>query len=701
MLRNALTFLLLLFSQLLWSQQFDKARIIGGYNDKIIKGLAFDNNGNKYVCVSANDVVIIDSLSISPLTPPIFSAEYDLLLLKFDKDNNFIHFNRITNVFLFVSNVEIKFTPQNDLLLAVRVMNSSDIKFYNPNNILFKNIEHKVHGGVSQLQAKTILCKIKPTGQFEWVNLMYGVPKSNAQNINFEVDFCQKLDGTIYINFTNNYFSSSSIDTLFVLHSQVNTDTIITSQDQLILKFNSAGNYISHISPFISLNFTNSNFIPRFAITTLNNEVYFTGNIVIISEDSIKTTHGYEVLDTGKHFMLLKVDLNDSIEWVKTIGKMYPTNQSKSIMIDLDIDSTNNDILIAISSNPDILSMKLFPPSLVFGTYLTKLKPDGSIKWYQFLNNISNSSYKMNYRLKQQVLYAESKYFNGYFQDRLPYNFYGHKTCFIAYQDSQNNFISINSIYSDTVNLSNTIYKDAFSINTEGIVLVGGNFMDSITLPCNPIYNYDFNDSKSDVFLIEFKPILSIDTIFCDSMPSPSRKYLWRNSGYYYDTLQNLNGCDSVILLNVEIIPKYNLIDTIVLQNLNSPSGKYIWDSSGTYIDTLINRLGCDSILIIKLNVLQSRSYIDTSVCYFFRLNENSKTYTQTGYYIDTLINKNGYDSIIYIHLKINHNTSTLDTSYCNAVLSPSGKFWMHNSGYYSDTLTNSLLCDSIITIHF
>jgi hypothetical protein len=72
----------------------------------------------------------------------------------------------------------------------------------------------------------------------------------------------------------------------------------------------------------------------------------------------------------------------------------------------------------------------------------------------------------------------------------------------------------------------------------------------------------------------------------------------------YYLPMQTIGDCDSLI----------------------SPSGKYVWTASGTYADTLKNVSGCDSILIISLTVTS----IDTSVTLAastFRSNENEADY--------------------------------------------------------------------------
>jgi hypothetical protein len=75
-------------------------------------------------------------------------------------------------------------------------------------------------------------------------------------------------------------------------------------------------------------------------------------------------------------------------------------------------------------------------------------------------------------------------------------------------------------------------------------------------------------------------------------------------SGIYYDTLTNAVGCDSAVVLNLSVVTALNTtIDTNICQG-----EFYLFDGSnldiaGTYFDTLISASGCDSIVMLNLNV--------------------------------------------------------------------------------------------------
>ena len=76
-------------------------------------------------------------------------------------------------------------------------------------------------------------------------------------------------------------------------------------------------------------------------------------------------------------------------------------------------------------------------------------------------------------------------------------------------------------------------------------------------------------------------------------------------SGQYFDTLTNAIGCDSIITLNLTILPlSYTTIDTAICQdeapyNFNGQ----LKNTSGQYLDTLTAANGCDSVITLNLIV--------------------------------------------------------------------------------------------------
>ncbi|MGB0431177.1 MAG: choice-of-anchor tandem repeat GloVer-containing protein [Bacteroidia bacterium] len=197
----------------------------------------------------------------------------------------------------------------------------------------------------------------------------------------------------------------------------------------------------------------------------------------------------------------------------------------------------------------------------------------------------------------------------------------------------------------------------------------------------------------------------SLDTSIssCKPIASPSGKYTWSQSGVYYDTLLNTMGCDSIIKLNLTITePTKTAIDTFACKLYTSPSGKHIWNSDGVYFDTLQTLGGCDSIIEITLDIITyaEPNYIDTTVCDSLISASTFKVWHTSGTYYDTVEWRGTCDQIFVYNLTVNKSTDTmLNVSTDFEYKLPSGRI-VTGAGFYSDTIPNNLGCDSVITIN-
>ena len=173
-------------------------------------------------------------------------------------------------------------------------------------------------------------------------------------------------------------------------------------------------------------------------------------------------------------------------------------------------------------------------------------------------------------------------------------------------------------------------------------------------------------------------------------------------AGAYSDTLTNADGCDSVVTLTLIVNHRYN--DTLV-QNIctgDSFSFAGIWHrTAGYYYDSLVTVNGCDSIIALNLivNPPVTQTIHDT-ICTGDTVNFNGHAYTTTGIRRDTLTTVNGCDSIVVLNLIVRPIlTSSISRSICRG-----GNFDFNGrnitaAGTYKDTLTTSLGCDSVVTL--
>jgi gliding motility-associated-like protein len=142
-------------------------------------------------------------------------------------------------------------------------------------------------------------------------------------------------------------------------------------------------------------------------------------------------------------------------------------------------------------------------------------------------------------------------------------------------------------------------------------------------------------------------------------------------SGVYYDTLQNAQGCDSIVKLTLSVLPPPvgNLNVSVCVGNSYFFHGENL-TQSGVYYDTLQNAQGCDSIAALHLTVYPiQRLSENVSI----RENEvytlpNGESINTAGVYVDTLQDVNGCDSIITIGLSV-----TPISPYVPNAFSPNG----------------------------
>ena len=161
-------------------------------------------------------------------------------------------------------------------------------------------------------------------------------------------------------------------------------------------------------------------------------------------------------------------------------------------------------------------------------------------------------------------------------------------------------------------------------------------------------------------------------------------------AGIYYDTLQSVYGCDSVISKELVVDSVINTSDTLNICDGDSVLifGEYK-TTAGVYRDTSASSSGCDSIHSISVNVLPIAAGNDAiSICEGDSAFIGGMYYKQAGTFYDTLTAFNSCDSIVAVLLSIN----PLDTTYQNLVTSDPGM-----AGVFDTTYTNILGCDSTV----
>ncbi len=174
------------------------------------------------------------------------------------------------------------------------------------------------------------------------------------------------------------------------------------------------------------------------------------------------------------------------------------------------------------------------------------------------------------------------------------------------------------------------------------------------------------------------------------------------SAGSYQVTLTNTFGCDSVIHLEIELLP----VDTTYQQaSICAGDSVVLGDStfysSGSYQIPLTSTFGCDSIIHLEVEELPTdTTYQQASICTGDSIVIANSTFYNAGSYQVVLTNTFGCDSIIEVEImELSVDTTYQQASICagDSIVIANSTFY--NAGSYQVVLTNTFGCDSIIEV--
>lgn len=175
-------------------------------------------------------------------------------------------------------------------------------------------------------------------------------------------------------------------------------------------------------------------------------------------------------------------------------------------------------------------------------------------------------------------------------------------------------------------------------------------------------------------------------------------------AGRYKQKVRSANGCDSVIVLDLSIIPnqKVTITDTICSGQVYNWNGKE-FTTSGVYIDTLPSSLGCDSIVtfILKVNdPIQTEEYVN--ICYGKSYTLGGQTITTSGDFKETFKTVDGCDSIVLLHATVlpDYRLTLNEVIKSGEKYSGNGFDGLSKTGIYTLKLESVDGCDSTIVLN-
>ena len=254
--------------------------------------------------------------------------------------------------------------------------------------------------------------------------------------------------------------------------------------------------------------------------------------------------------------------------------------------------------------------------------------------------------------------------------------------------------LSVNPIYNTDLVASicdGEVYNEnGFNVNEAGVysqtlqALNGCDSIVTLTLSVNPIFNTD------------------LSAFICEGQTYTENGFNVSEAGVYTQSLQSVNGCDSIVTLTLNVNPIFHteLSATICEGSAYNDNGFNV-SEAGTYTQNLTTANGCDSIVTLTLNI---NSVLYTSltetICEGQTYTDNGFNVSEAGVYTQNLTSVNGCDSIVTLNLSVNpiYNTD-LVASICDGEVYNENGFNVNEAGVYSQTLQALNGCDSIVTL--
>jgi hypothetical protein len=199
--------------------------------------------------------------------------------------------------------------------------------------------------------------------------------------------------------------------------------------------------------------------------------------------------------------------------------------------------------------------------------------------------------------------------------------------------------------------------------NTQNITICQGeNFIfGNQTLTVSGVYQNLYNtpsgcDSSVILNLQVLAPISTTQTAtICSGGAYTFGNQILTIGGNYQQLFQSISGCDSTVNLNLKVLPVFtNIINAVICQgDIYNFEGQLL-ETAGTYQRVLTSVNGCDSIQLLFLAVLPTiTNTIDTTISFGETLVIGGNTFSQPGNYSITLMANNGCDSVLLIRIEL------------------------------------------------
>jgi hypothetical protein len=528
--------------------------------------------------------------------------------------------------------------------------------------------------------------KLDPNGNFDWAKHMGGTGSDQGRGIT--------VDGS------NNVLTTGLFNDAIDLNPNAGTMTANSNGDEdfFIQKLDNAGN-------FLWANATGGNGLEEgWAIATdSNNDVYVTGFYSSYVDFDPGAGTAFMNIIGFKDIFIQKLDANGNYVWSKRFG-----GSSIDEAYGIATDSDNNVYTTGFFQN----TMDLDPgpgtdnktSNGSYDAFIQKLDVNGNYIWGK---NFGGSS--VDYCNSIDVDDNGNVYTTGLFYSTADFDpgigttntsSLGQADIFIHSLYANGDFAWVQALGGNSFNEGRGI-----NIFNNSTIYSTGHFQQAVDF--DPGTGSDSRPAvnNNDAYVHKMTQcIADYETEVIEACGS----YTWSDGNTYTSnasptqTFTNVNGCDSIITLNLTI----NQPNTGT--HVQTACDSYIWIDGNTYTSdnntathTLTNQVGCDSVVTLDLTINNSNTGTDVQTACDSYVWIDGNTYTSdNNTATHTLTNAAGCDSIVTLDLTINNsNTGTDVQTACDSYVWIDGNTYTSDNNTATHTLTNAAGCDSIVTL--
>jgi Secretion system C-terminal sorting domain len=244
---------------------------------------------------------------------------------------------------------------------------------------------------------------------------------------------------------------------------------------------------------------------------------------------------------------------------------------------------------------------------------------------------------------------------------------------------------SVNLCNNETLSFGELIISSSGTYSQNLHTNFGCDSVVNLTVVLKPVYNV----SVSGVRCIDEPYMFGNEEIF--------------TPGFHIQTFQSLIGCDSIVTLNLSVLPEYSSSGNVAIcEGETFQLGNQTISVPGNYSDTLQSFNGCDSLVFITVTAYENQeNYFGLIKCSNDEFHLGSQTILGAGVFEEILQDVHGCDSLVNVFI----TNIPISTNDVYGELCPGEGYFFESQLYttpgdYLFYYSNSLGCDSILTLH-